>query len=91
MVTVVRSGGFAGISREWSAHATDPEDRLVALVEACPWRLRMPGDPLSRDRFTWRIEVRGRVRRTTTLPDAALDGPWRELVREVQDRRDSKP
>ena len=83
IVRVIRSGGFAGITREWSARAADPGDRLVALVEACPWRQRM-ADDLSRDRFTWRIEVRGDLRRTATLPDAALDGPWRDLVHEVQ-------
>lgn len=85
LVRVTRSGGFAGLTREWTAEATDSRDPLVELVEACPWRRPITPDPHSRDRFTWRIEVRGDLRRTATLPDAALDGPWRDLVRCVQD------
>lgn len=87
IVRVIRSGGFAGVSREWTAESADPgdDDRLLALVQACPWRQRIPVDNLSRDRFTWRIEVRGELRRTATLPDAALDGPWRDLVQRVQE------
>lgn len=87
VVRVIRSGGFAGLSREWTAESAEPgsDDWLLVLVEACPWRQRIPADPLSRDRFTWRIEVRGELRRSATLPDAALDGPWRELVQRVQE------
>jgi hypothetical protein len=85
VVRVIRSGGFAGISREWTAEAREPEaEDWVVLVESCPWRQVPRTDPLSRDRFVWRIEVRGLLRRSATLPDAALDGPWRTLVERVQ-------
>lgn len=85
-VRVVRSGGFAGISREWTTQCgPDEEDDLRRLVEACPWHRTPAPDTLSRDRFVWRIEVRGALRRTATVPDAALDGPWRALVQRVQE------
>jgi len=86
-VRVVRSGGFAGISREWSTRCNPgEEDELRPLVEACPWHRVPPADTLSRDRFVWRIEVRGAMRRSATVPDAALEGPWRALVQRVQER-----
>lgn len=86
MVRVIRTGGFAGLRREWIAESDQPapDDQLFVLVEACPWHEPPRTDPLSRDRFVWRIEVRGDLRRTATLPDAALEGPWRELVQQVQ-------
>lgn len=35
-VHVVRSGGVAGMTREWRATATG-DDELAAAVSACPW------------------------------------------------------
>lgn len=85
-VRVVRSGGFAGIQREWRIQTPlDEQQRILPLVEACPWQRVPPPDHLSRDRFVWRIEVRGPIRHTATLPDSALDGPWRALVQIVQE------
>lgn len=44
-ITVTRSGGFAGMRRQWSVEPAGPEeDRWRALVEACPWdRPETPG------------------------------------------------
>lgn len=37
-ITVTRSGGFAGMRRQWSVEPAGPEeDRWRALVDACPW------------------------------------------------------
>jgi len=38
-VTVVRTGGIAGMRRSWSVEAVEAEDaeRWVLLVDACPW------------------------------------------------------
>ncbi|UYO96856.1 hypothetical protein OED01_14830 [Microbacterium sp. M28] len=37
-IVVVRSGGFAGLRREWRVDAGDDDaDRWLLLVEACPW------------------------------------------------------
>jgi hypothetical protein len=86
-IEVVRTGGFAGISREWRVEAQDDDcDDWMPLIEACPWHRVPPPDQLSRDRFVWRIEVDGPgLHRRATLADGGLDGPWRSLVERVQD------
>lgn len=88
VVTVVRSGGFAGLRQEWHADVGDDDwDDWMPLIQACPWRF-VPNDPTSLDRYVWRIEVRAtRLRRSATVPDSYLDGPWRELVSRVQSAR----
>lgn len=89
-VRVIRSGGFAGISREWDVRADgDAIDDWLGLIEACPWHTPPPRDPVSRDRFSWRIEARApKLRRGATIADAHLEGPWRALVARVQDEGD---
>ena len=83
-VLVVRSGGFAGITRRWSVDEPDPGDDWIALVEACPWD-DVAADPVSRDRFVWRIEARmARRHHEASVPDSLLTGPWRDLVERVQ-------
>jgi hypothetical protein len=82
-IAVVRSGGFAGISRQWHIEADDAA-AWGPLVEACPWG-SVSVDTESRDRFVWRIEVRvTRRKRVASVPDRDLVGPWRELVERVQ-------
>jgi emfourin len=89
VITVVRSGGFAGLRQQWQAAVGDDQrDEWMPLIQACPWG-SVPTDPTSRDRFLWRIEARGpRLRRSATVPDAALDGPWRALVDRVRETPD---
>jgi hypothetical protein len=83
-VVVVRSGGFAGMTRRWAVEQAPPDDDWIALVEACPWR-SVGTDPAGRDRFVWRIEVRApRHRHRASVPDRELTGPWRDLVERVQ-------
>lgn len=83
-IVVVRSGGFAGIRREWRVEAADGAGDWEPLVAACPWDAAT-ADATSRDRFVWRIEVRiSRRRRVASVPDRDLTGPWRELVDRVQ-------
>jgi len=83
-IIVVRSGGFAGISREWHVEPDDDADEWLGLIESCPWD-RVGGDPASRDRFVWRIEVHiSRRTRKAAVPDRELTGPWRELVDRVR-------
>ena len=85
IITVVRSGGFAGLRQEWRAAVGDDErDEWMPLIQACPWG-STPSDPTSRDRYIWRIQARGpRLRRSATVPEAHLDGPWSELVARVR-------
>jgi hypothetical protein len=86
-VTVVRTGGFAGLRREWRSGTADaPEVDWPALVGACPWRdAAKPVDGRARDQFVWRLEATGRSRvRRAVVPDGQLTGAWRSLVDEVR-------
>jgi hypothetical protein len=80
-VTVVRSGGFAGIEqRGESDSASDPVlARLVDRVDlsAVPPPGRIP------DQFLYDIDIDGR---TATVGEAQLKGPLRELVHHVLGR-----
>lgn len=84
-ISVVRTGGFAGLRREWRVRTSDaPDVDWPALVEACPWGTVAPPSPVP-DRFVWRIEADGaRRRRRATVPDERLTGSWRELVDQVK-------
>jgi hypothetical protein len=84
-ITVARSGGFAGLTRTWSLSAAlDESEELLDLVKACPWRSAR-SDTVSRDRFVYLITVRApRTRRTATVPESSLTGPWKSLVERVQ-------
>lgn len=86
VVTVVRSGGIAGIRRRWEADASaDAAPRWIALIDDCPWD-QPPPHGSGADRFMWRISVTwNRARdRSVDLPDEAVTGPWQKLVDEVQ-------
>lgn len=85
VITVVRTGGFAGLRRQWTVTALAPDaDQWLPLIDACPWR-SVPADHRSRDRFVWEIDARtGRRRRRASVPDSGLTGPWRLLVERVQ-------
>ncbi|GLZ11033.1 hypothetical protein Acsp04_12680 [Actinomadura sp. NBRC 104425] len=80
-VTVVRSGGFAGIEqRAESDSASDPMlARLVDRVDlsAVPPPGRIP------DQFLYDIDIDGD---TATVGEAQLQGPLRELVHHVLGR-----
>ncbi len=73
IVKVRRSGGFAGVTREWEAEVED------SLLDELPWD-RRPRRTASTDRFVYLIRM---SRRRITLAETQLDGPWRELVDRV--------
>jgi emfourin len=77
-VTVVRTGGFAGIQRRGEGDTTaDPALRtLVDRVDlsAVPPPGRVP------DQFTYEIEIDGR---TAAVGEAQLTGPLRDLVEHI--------
>ena len=88
VVTVVRTGGIAGLRREWRAQPS-PGDapRWRKLVASCPWDAPIP-DTTGADRYVWRIVAAdGEVTHEADLPDACLDGPWRRLVDAVRGAR----
>lgn len=80
-MTVVRSGGFAGVERRGrSDTASDPLLRgLVDRVDlaSVPPPGRIP------DQFLYRIDIDGQ---TATVGEAQLTGPLRELVHHVLGR-----
>ena len=83
-ISVVRSGGFAGISRTWVVRLEDQPDQTawLGLLDELPWDHRPPPDLRGADRFVYRIRV---SRRRITLPEQQLAGPWRTLVDRVCD------
>lgn len=88
-IRVTRSGGVAGMLRVWRVESLDP-DGWRPLVDACPWDdgAELPGP----DRFVWRIEVHAPApSREAEIPDAAVRGPWRELVDRVREEGESVP
>jgi emfourin len=77
-VTVVRSGGFAGIERRGEGDTTtDPV--LRALAEQIDLTA-LPPPAQAPDRFTYEIEFNGR---TATVGEAQLTAPLRDLVDHV--------
>ncbi|WP_212743151.1 protealysin inhibitor emfourin [Microbacterium sp. 2FI] len=74
VVLVARTGGFAGLRREWRAEPPeDDADRWIALIKQCPWTdaaAELSGDPdvdvpdvepppnRGADRFAWEVNAR---------------------------------
>lgn len=86
VVVIARSGGLAGMTREWRAvPAGDDLPHWHELVDRCPWDAAPPPSH-GADRFQWRIEVRhGETAvREARLGDTQVEGPWRALVDEVR-------
>lgn len=88
VVHVVRTGGFAGLKREWTAEPP-PEQapHWRGLIDECPWdAAETASPPRGADVFAWRISARleDAPPRRAALSDADLRGPWRELVDEVR-------
>ena len=85
VIAVVRTGGIAGIRRQWRVEA-EPDDTVewIDLIDRCPWD-QEPDGSVGADRFMWSIRARTpSERRERELPDSALDGPWRALVDAVR-------
>jgi hypothetical protein len=85
-ILVVRTGGIAGLRRQWQVEPAEDADDWLTLVAACPWD-DVPVDATSRDAFIWQIETRmPTATHLARVPDRGLVGPWRELVTRVQER-----
>lgn len=94
-VDVARTGGFAGITRRWSAQPPEDEASVwISLIDRCPWDdAPRPGhtDDSRRaptpDRFVWWIRASwsGADPREAELADEELTGAWRELVDAVRE------
>jgi hypothetical protein len=81
VISVVRSGGFAGLRREWTIEVSAPDDaeRWRPIVEACPWD-HVGTDPVP-DGFVYDFRV---AEHEAVVAERELDGPWRQLADEVR-------
>lgn len=81
VVRVTRTGGFAGLRRQWAVEAATDADATAwwPLVEACPWDAA-PGQRVA-DGFVYEVIANDRH---AELPEQQLDGPWRVLIDAVQ-------
>ena len=78
-ITVVRSGGFAGLTRSWVIIIDQRDEAWTGLLDDLPWRQVTPSAPQP-DRYVYRIRV---SRRQVVLPEQELSGAWRTLVDRV--------
>jgi hypothetical protein len=87
VIAVVRTGGIAGIRRQWrvEAESDDAAVEWIDLIDRCPWDQETDAGA-GADRFVWSIRARTpSERRERELPDTALDGPWLALVDAVRE------
>lgn len=82
-ITVVRTGGVAGIRREWTVVVEQQPDAASwrELLEHVPWEAP-PAQDGRPDRYVYLIRS---AQYEVQLGESALDGPWRELVERVRD------
>jgi hypothetical protein len=88
VISVARSGGFAGLRREWTIEvtATDEAEHWCPIIDACPWdEDDALGNP---DGFVYAVRA---ADHTAVVPESRLDGPWRRLVDEVRRRSPDQP
>lgn len=85
VIAVVRSGGIAGIRRQWHVVAEPGDaDDWIDLIDRCPWDQDADAGT-DTDRFVWSIRASTPMaRRERELAESALDGPWRALVEAVR-------
>jgi len=86
IVTVTRSGGFAGLTRQWRAEPPAAStERWIAMIDRCPWDAAQSAPGPGADRLAWSIHACTPVAdRSADLAETALTGPWRDLVDEVR-------
>ncbi|MEO6944508.1 MAG: protealysin inhibitor emfourin [Lacisediminihabitans sp.] len=85
-VSVVRSGGFAGLTSNWEVIVDDQDDpdSWIKLIESLPWQTT-PRERQLPDGFNYRISC---SRHRITLPEHQVTGSWRELVDRVRKAAD---
>src|SRR5690242_18323836 len=82
-VAVKRTGGFAGLTKQWRAEPPATEaSAWIDLIAQCPWDSVVPREAPGADRFTWWIRARcgEEDEREAELPDDEMVGAWRALV-----------
>lgn len=89
VLTVVRSGGFTGITRRWRVEATTDADAECwwPLVRACPWDDALDASQQHPDGFCYEVHVNDRAA-ALAEPDVT-NGPWAALVEAVREHGES--
>ena len=85
VVTVVRTGGVAGMRRSWTVEVgEDDAPAWWPLVEACPWDAvpDADGDGVP-DQLVYDVRANDR---TARLTESRLEGPWHDLTEAVRRR-----
>jgi hypothetical protein len=90
-IAIARTGGFAGLTRRWTARPREEEATWwISLIDRCPWD-DLTGDTAARtapvaDGFVWSIRARwpDDHAREAELPEDAITGAWRDLVEAVR-------
>lgn len=87
VVVVVRTGGLAGLRREWRVEVGEQDaPSWWPLVEACPWDADLDADGVP-DRFVYDVRANEREVR---LPESRLEGPWSALAEAVRRRAEGQ-
>lgn len=81
VISVVRTGGIAGLRREWTIEVGVPEEvqHWQPIIDACPWDTPRGDD--HPDGFVYDVRA---SHREAKVPEQELSGPWQLLVEEVQ-------
>ncbi|MEL5990530.1 protealysin inhibitor emfourin [Microbacterium phosphatis] len=82
-VTVVRTGGFAGLRATWEVRIDEQPDRREwrELVESLPWDTAPSDPPGEPDRYVYRITCE---QHEAVLGERQLADPWRAFVDRVR-------
>lgn len=85
-VTVTRSGGFGGLTLEWTLRVSDrpDEDQWRELLDRLPWD-RFDAAEAEPDRFVYRVRC---ADREATIPERQFTGAWRELLDRIRESDD---
>ena len=85
-ITVTRSGGFAGLTRKWSATVTEEAEtkQWRELLDQLPWDqvTSKPAEPAEPDRFIYRVRC---ANRQAVVPEQRFTGVWQQLLDRVRE------
>lgn len=87
-VTIRRTGGFAGLTREWSTMVDPEEPSWRDLLARLPIDERQR-EAASRDRFVYLVTCEPPTKETPywrcEVPEGSFTGPWQDLLDRVRD------
>lgn len=82
IITVTRSGGFAGITLTWSVRIDGAREQQQwrALIDDVRWDDERP-EPAAADRFVYRIAC---LPREAIIPESKLTPSWQAIIDRVR-------